>query len=438
MLEKPIIHRISQALRNKSLHNFFFLLIIQSSNLLISLVSMPLLIQRLGVDQFGLVNLSLSVVLLANVWVAFGYNLSGPREVAINQQNPSQLSAVASRIFFSKALLAVFAALAIAILIFGFGFFKEYKEILFLSLLLLFSEAAASGWFFQGLERMKMASIANVFSKLIYLGALLLFITRPGDAKWVNLYLGATALGANLLLLLYIHYGLRVRLFLPKWNEAILSIKENIALFLSGLASHFSIHGGLIVLSFFVGAAVLGMFSLAERISMVLRMVPTLITQAIYPNASKLYQDDLVLFYGFLRKSFWGALGFSFVVTFLVFIFAPEIVLVFSGNSLPSSVEFLRILAFVPSLAASNIANMVIILVSNQKRILFESTMILAIYMILSATVLSYFFGGKGLAYALISTELITFAVCSVLIYQKSPDIFNGFYRTAFGGHYSR
>lgn len=438
MLEKPIIHRISQALRNKSLHNFFYLLIIQSSNLLISLVSMPLLIQRLGVDQFGLVNLSLSVVLLANVWVAFGYNLSGPREVAINQQNPSQLSAVASRIFFSKSLLAVFAALVIAILIFGFGFFKEYKEILFLSLLLLFSEAAASGWFFQGLERMKMASIANVFSKLIYLAALLLFIIRPDDAKWVNLYLGATALGANLLLLLYIHYGLRVRLFLPKWNEAILSIKENIALFLSGLAGHFSIHGGLIVLSFFVGAAVLGMFSLAERISMVLRMVPTLITQAIYPNASKLYQDDLVLFYGSLRKSFWGALGFSFIVTFLVFIFAPEIVLVFSGNSLPSSVEFLRILAFVPLLAASNIANMVIILVSNQKRTLFESTMTLAIYMILSATVLSYFFGGKGLAYALVSTELITFAVCSVLIYQKSPDIFNGFYRSAFGGHYYR
>lgn len=399
---------------------------------------MPLLIQRLGVDQFGLVNLSLSVALMANVWVTFGYNLSGPREVAINQKNAFQLSAVASKVFFSKALLAVFAALVITFLIFGLGFFKEYKEILFLSLVLLFSEAASSGWFFQGLERMKMASIANLFSKLIYLVALLLFITRPDDARWVNLFLGGTALGANLLLLLYIHYVLRIKLFFPKWNEIVLSIKENIALFFSGLASHFSVYGGLIVLSFFAGAAVLGMFSLAERISMVLRMVPTLITQAIYPHASKLYQDDLEAFYRFLRKSCWAALGFSSIITVLVFVFSPMIVDLLSGGSgLSASVGFLRILAFVPFLAAFNIPNMVLILVADQKGTLFQSTLVLAIYMISAATMLSYFFGGEGLAYALVSTELITFAVCSVLIYQKSPDVFNGFYRSAFGGHYS-
>lgn len=399
---------------------------------------MPLLIQRLGVDQFGLVSLSLAVVLLANVWVSFGYNLSGPREVAINQQNPLQLSAVVSKVFFSKGLLAVFAALLIAVLIFGFDFFKEYKEILIFSLLLLFSEATASAWFFQGLEKMKMASIANVTSKLVYLVALVLFITRPDDAKWVNLYLGGTALGSNLLLLLYIHYGLKVKLYLPQLSEALHSIKENTALFFSGLAGHFSIHGGLIVLSFFAGAAILGMFSLAERISMVLRMVPTLITQAIYPNASKLYQNDLVAFYGFLRKSCGGALGFSFIITLLVFIFAPDIVKVFSGDRLPSSVKFLRILAFVPFLAAFNIANMVVILVSDQKKTLFQSTLILGIYMISAATVLSYFFGGTGLAYALVSTELIAFGVCSMLMYQKTPHIFNGFYKSAVGGHYSR
>ncbi len=437
MLVKPTFPDIFQILRDKSVQNFIFLLLIQSSNVLISLVSMPLLIQALGVDQFGLVNLALSVLFLANVWVTFGYNLSGPREIAINQKNPAQLSAVASKVLWSKVLLAVFAGLVIVILIFGFGFFKAYKEILFFSLLLLFSEATASAWLFQGLEKMKMASVANVVSKLMYLLALILFIARPEDAKWVNFFLGGTALGANLLLLLYVHYQLKVKLFLPPMSEAIQSIKENTALFFSGLASHFSVHGGLIVLSFFASAAILGMFSLAERISMVLRMIPTLITQAVYPNASKLYHDDLTAFYRFLRKSCWGALGFSFIITILVFVLAPYIVRMLSGDRLPSSVMFLRILAFVPFLAALNIANMVVILVSDQKKTLFKSTFILAVYMVSAATVLSYFFGGEGLAYALVSTELITFAVCSMLIYQKTPDIFNGFYRSAFSSHYS-
>ncbi|OYX17964.1 MAG: polysaccharide biosynthesis protein, partial [Algoriphagus sp. 32-45-6] len=68
-------------IRNKSIQNFLFLAIIQSSNVLISIISVPLLIQSIGVDQFGLVNLSLSVIILLNILVGFGYNLSAPRQV---------------------------------------------------------------------------------------------------------------------------------------------------------------------------------------------------------------------------------------------------------------------------------------------------------------------------------------------------------------------
>src|SRR5690554_2414520 len=90
-------------LRHKSLQNFIFLLIIQSSNVLVALISMPLLIQAVGVDQFGLVSLALAVVFLANVAVTFGYNLSGPREIAINQENKEALSAVASKVLDRKS-----------------------------------------------------------------------------------------------------------------------------------------------------------------------------------------------------------------------------------------------------------------------------------------------------------------------------------------------
>ncbi len=438
MLNKPGPFSFLNLIRHKSFHNFIFLLIIQSSNVLISLVSMPLLIQALGVDQFGLVNLALSVIFLANVWVTFGYNLSGPREIAINQENPHVLSLVVSKVLFSKVLLALVACLIVVVGIFIFGFFADYQVILFFSLLLLFSEATASGWFFQGLEKMRMVSVANIFSKLLYLLALILFINGPDDAKWVNLYLGGTALGINLLLLLLIHYRLEVKLYLPRISEILRSYKENFVLFLSGLAGHFSAHGGLIVLSFFAGATILGMFSLAERISMVLRMVPALVTQAIYPNASKLYQNDLWSFHHFLSKSYRAALGFSALITLSVCLFAPQIIWVLSRDSYQASIEFLRILAFVPFFASFNIANMVILLVADQRRILFKSTWIVGVYMIIAATLLSYFFGGAGLAYALVSTELITFVVCSVLIHKKTPEVFNGFYRSAFGSHYPR
>src|SRR5690606_36036777 len=101
---------------------------------------------------------------------------------------------------------------------------------------------------------MRMVSLVNVFSKVLYLLALILFIKGPDDALWVNFLLGFTAFGFNILLVGYIHFRLKVRLFLPKWKELFLSWKDNFALFLSGIASYVSVNGGLIILSFFASA----------------------------------------------------------------------------------------------------------------------------------------------------------------------------------------
>ena len=120
MFEKlNLLIPIGNFIRNKSIQNFLFLAIIQSSNVLISIISMPLLIQNIGVDQFGLVNLALSVIILFNIVVGFGYNLSAPREVAVNQVDKSALSHLVSNVFSAKILLATVATLLILFGIFG-------------------------------------------------------------------------------------------------------------------------------------------------------------------------------------------------------------------------------------------------------------------------------------------------------------------------------
>lgn len=435
MFKLPFCSKLPFLLRHKSIQNFIFLFFIQTSNVVISLVSIPLLIQNLGVDQFGLVNLALSVIFFANVAVTFGYNLSGPREIAVNQDDRQAMGEVASKIFFSKFLFALLLCLLLGVSIYIFGFFGDYQVVLLFSLLLLFSEATQSIWLFQGLEKMRMVSLANLFSKLLYLLALVLYIKAPEDAKWVNFLLGITALGVNLLLVAYIHFGLHIKLFLPKWNSLWISWKENFFLFLSGVASHFSVSGGLIILSFFASATILGMFSMAEKITMVLRMVPTLITQAAYPNASKLFAADQLGFYAFLKKVYLGALAVSLCIAVLVFLTAPQIIWLLSKEQLEEPVHFLKLLSIVPFLGSLNIANMIIILVGGLNRMLFDATWTFCCFMIVSCSILSYLFGGVGLAYGLLATELFIFLVCSVLLKIKTRH-FEAFYKRLVSSHY--
>lgn len=433
MLEKISSFPFSHLIRNKSIQNFIFLVIIQASNILISLISMPLLIQSIGVDQFGLVNLALSVIILLNILVGFGYNLSGPRDVAIQQGNKEQLSHLFSNIISSKILMAACASLLILIGVYVLDLFKEYQTILVFSCLLLFSEATLPLWFFQGMEKMKLISIANVFSKLLFLMGIVLFIHQPEQAKWVNFLLGGSGFAINSLLLLYVHYEMDIRFYKPRFVQVFKSLKENTLLFLSNLASHISINGGLIVLSFFSAAATLGMFSLAERITMVLRMLPALIIQAIYPNASKLYQDNLPRFFNFLKKTYLIALLLGAGLSVFTFFTAGFIVEILAKERLEEAILFLKILAFVPFLACLNIINVTMLLVTDQKDQLFKASWQMCIYMLIASVALTSQFGGIGLCIALLSTEVVIFLICTILIYKKNKDLYYGFQKALFG-----
>ncbi|AWW30608.1 flippase [Echinicola strongylocentroti] len=436
MIEKLISVTLPQLIRHKSVQNFIFLLIIQSSNILITLIVMPLLIQSIGVDQFGLVSLALSVILITNVFVGFGYNLSAPKQVALNQKNKRKLSDILSNTISSKLVLAVSAALVLLIAVKGLGMFAAYQVILTYSLLMLFSEATLPVWFFQGMEKMKLVSVANVFSKLLYLTGIVLFIHEPADAKWVNFFFGGAGLSINLCVLFYLAVFLDIKFRFSAFTKIISSWKTNLYLFLSSFASHISVSGGLVVLSFFASAEILGMYSLAERVSMVLRLLPSMTIGAVFPNASKLYHQDQEAFIHFLLKVYRVILIGVVLITVVIFNLAPLIIKLLSGTVIIDSVEFLRILVFVPFLATINIANMIMILVTDQKKLLFNSSWIYCLFMLITAPLLTMWMGGKGLALALVFTELVIFATCSFQVRKYSPKLFNGFYQRFFGSYH--
>jgi PST family polysaccharide transporter len=428
MFEKLSLLPLGHIIRNKSIQNFLFLVVIQSSNILISIISMPLLIRSIGLDQFGLVNLSLSVIVLLNVLVVFGYNLSAPKDVALNQENKHALSHLVSNVFSAKLLLASFATFLILLGVFGFNLFKEYQVILVFSILLLFSEATLPLWFFQGMEKMKLISITNIFSKLLFLLGILLFIHRPDQSRWVNFLMGFFGLGINILLLFYIHIFLEIKFYRPQFSAILESIKENFILFLSGFASFISINGGLIILSFFSGAETLGMYSLAERVAMVLRLFPGLIIQAIYPNASKIYLKDEQAFFRFLKKIYVRVLLIGLLITVGTYFMVPWIIQILARKPVSESSNYLRILSFVPFLACLNVGNITMILVADLKKLLFKASWMMCLYMVITASVLTSKFGGIGLCFAILSTEIIVFLICLVLLFRNNRKLIRGFY----------
>ncbi len=428
MFEKISFLSFSNLLKNRSIQNFLFLSIIQSSNILISIISMPLLITSIGLDQFGLVNLALSVIILLNIVVGFGYNLSAPKEVAVNQKNKEVLSHLVSNVFSAKALLAALCSLGVIIAVYGLNLFTEYQTILVFSVLLLFSEATLPLWFFQGMEKMKLISIANVFSKLLFLLGIVLFIHSPEQSKWVNFMLGAFGISINLFLLSYIHQYMEIRVFRPEFSNIFKSLKSNVLFFFSNLASHISINGGLIILSFFSVPETLGMYSLAERVVMVLRLFPALIIQAVFPNSAKLFQEDQPAFFRFLKKVYIRVLITGAFIAAGTHFMADWIIEILAKDAVEDSIIYLKILAAVPFMACLNVGNVLLLLVADLRQLLFKASWLMCLYMIVTASVLTSILGGIGLCIAIISTELAVFIICLVILYRRNPSLIRGLY----------
>lgn len=424
---------LKKLIGNKQVHNFGFLFSIQASNILISVVTIPLIIGAIGVEELGAVDLALSIVYTLNIIVSYGYNLSAPRDIAINFSDKNELSKIFSRVLLSKLILASVVCASLIIVSIHIG---QHSTILVFSATILFAEALLPHWLAQGLEKMHILSIGNLLSKFAYLALLLWFVRNPDDSFLVNFLLGASGILVNLSLIVYVtkFWGISfkpVRLF-----EIWVSLRDNFYLFLSSIAGYVSINSGIIILSFFASAYMLGAYSLAERVVRVLRIIPTIVIQAIYPKASRLYMTNKEAFYTFLRRAYLYALLLCLGVSLLAFLFAPIIVDLLAGERIPESIDILRIIAFVPFFACLNIANMVLVLVSNSRSVLVKSSWISFGLMLAVCSGLAYAFGGIGLAIGLVVTEVLIFMV---QLYFNLRNIrsdtlkfyaFNGFYQS--------
>ena len=402
--------------------NFFNLIINQGINIFIALLATRVLFSTLGEAQFGLVNLALSVVLLSSIAVSYGYHLNGPKRIALFRDQSAKKQSLINEIILTRIIIATGMAIILFCLTYFFGFFKSYAALLYYSLILLFSQALFPMFYFQGNDKIAWASLVNAFAKGAYLLLIILFIKTPDDATYVNFLFGLSALVVYIVFWIIIYKKEKI-----KWVwVSIYNIKnrfiENFQFFISSIAGHVSIHGGLIILANFVNNTVLGEFALAQKIALLMRMVPIFFTQAILQKASILFKSDKIEFNSYVNRIFIIGLTITFVMGLIVIIFSKWIIFLLAGSHVIYSDTILKILAFIPFFSMLNFNNMIKILVDEKKHLLTKATWITAIIMLILATTGSYYYGGYGLSIALVLTEIVSFIVHSVLLIKNNNE----------------
>ena len=410
---------MSNKVKNAFFKNFFNLSLNQGINILVAIIVTPILFQNLGESEYGLVNLAFSIVMILSIIVSYGYHLNGPKRISLLNTIEEKKELI-NEIISLRISLAFITTVLIYFLITFSNFFIGYENVIMFSLVILYSEALHPIFYLQGENNLSILAVTNAISKLIYVALIILLIKNPDDSFLVNLLFGGVLSIVYLVFWVSIFLKNNIRFAWPKADKIIYRIKENFDFFFSSIAGHISIHGGIIILSNFIDNIELGKFALAQRIGMLLRMIPVFITQAVLQNASLIYQNRKSYLNDYLNKFYLKGLLFTFVIGIVVTVTSKWIIIFLSGEEILYSQEILSLLSFIPFLGMLNFKNIIKILVEEKKKILNKATWITVFFMISLSIIMSFYFGGKGLAIALLFSEFISFIIHSILLNNEN------------------
>ena len=405
--------------KNIFIKNFTNLSLNQGINILIAIVATPILFQNLGDSQFGLVNLAFSIFMLISIVVSYGYHLNGPKQISLLNKLEKEADTIKD-IVSLRIFIAIIISIVIIALIYLTDFFNGYELIILFSIPILFSEAIHPVFYLQGKNNLSVLAILNAFSKLFYLGLIILSIKNQNDAFKVNLLYGSV-----LSLVFLVYWGLFFYKNKLKFNFVDLDkikfrLKENFQFFMSSVAGHISIHSGIIILKLFVNNSELGKFALANKIAFLLRMIPVFIVQSVLQNASIISQNNPLALNKYLNYYFKRGLILTFIIGLCFTVFSKWIIIIFSGQEIIYSNQILSLLSFIPFLAMLNFKNILVILVNEKKEILNKATWISLFITLPLAFVLSFYYKGFGLAVALLISEFSSFIVHTILLSKSN------------------
>jgi O-antigen/teichoic acid export membrane protein len=357
---------------NSFFHSFFNLFSIQASNTIIQLLLFPVVIHFIGLESFGYVAVANSYAGLLALFMNYGTNLSGIKEVAVLKGDKQALAAVFFNTLRVRILLFICSGIIPVIL-----YLCNYIHLPYLLFAtpIIFAEVINPIFFFNGIEKLLIYNIANLFAKLVSAALIIAFIRNDTNPALVNFYLG---IGSVFFYILLIGYVVRKHQ-LPKVPFSFASmytiIKKNFFLVCNNLTGHLQQSFFLFLLSFTAGPIVLGAYSLCDKVIWSFRILIVSFANAIYPRAAVSYLSNRELWLQY-KKKMNVILAISLLCAAAALLLGSELVVyIFTGQHDALAASYIRTICIVPFLAGMNSLNIIEFLIKSKYRHLFYSSM---------------------------------------------------------------
>jgi polysaccharide transporter, PST family len=397
------------------LHNVVALYGVQACTYALPLLTFPYLAHVLGPSGWGVVIFAQAIGDVIASVVEYGFDISASRETSRERHDPERLSTLISGVLGAKSLLAI-------VCIAGALFSRRYTHHIAPSLALFWASTiwgVCQGinmlWFFQGLERMRLASALEIGGKVLATLSIFVLVHKPDDGWKVMAAQGVGCVVAHgvTVVLAYREVGFRWPTPSSVWS----ALRLGGSMFLFRAVQGLSGSVNRLVLGSVAPVAILGEYAGAERITRVFQQGMWPVNQALYPKLTQQAQNNPRGAMKTVRLSLLllGGLGLVFGVA--IFMGAPLLVRLVLGPDFRDSVPVLRIFAlWIPLVALSTVMIFQLLLPNHLDNQFNFVNFTAGLVGIVAAVLLAPRFRAAGIAWSAVTAQIYTLVAFSIVL----------------------
>jgi len=303
------------------LESFLSIGFLQFINMLLPLIVLPYLVRVIEPDYFGLVSVALSVIMLFNLFVEFGFNLSATKSVAVNRDQIKKVSDLFFTVWYSKILLLI---LSISILFFlsqYIDYISGNRMLFYVTFGLVIGNLMLPVWFFLGLEKMKYITIITVTLKVFATVSVFFFIKERDDYILFPLINSIATIISGVIAFFFAIFKFNLIFVSPSYKRIIEQLRLSFHFFLSRFATQGGRHVVIALIGSNFGNLIVGFYAMADKLYMATMSIGGVVSQALYPFMSA--KRDINLF----KKISTLLLIFIFIILFPCIYFNEELLL---------------------------------------------------------------------------------------------------------------
>jgi O-antigen/teichoic acid export membrane protein len=394
----------------------------QLVNLVTPLLVIPYIVSVCGEANFGKTAVGMALNFFLIVFIDYGSDLVGVRDIAIKRDNKQQTEHIFTTTYLAKGFLLSIVLLVATILFLTIPYFKSEQLLFFLGLTVLVGQFLNPTWFLLGVENVKWITISNILSKAIYMCLIFIFIKSDFDYVYINLFWGLGMIIANVIFFLKVIRKHNFSFSQCSINGIFTFLRKDFKIFSSQIFVSIQMYSPVILISYFGSNLMAGQYKIVEQVILIFKTYILLFFNFVFPKVCYLLEKDKEK--GLFNWRIFNGVNFVFIFISMLIIYflSYDIVSYFNPTNRYVLSNLLQLAVVYPVLYAISIPLKQLVLGWNYSKYYANITAIVVILNLVAIILLLPIFKLYGVFYALILSEVIVILLYLICIRKE---IFN-------------